>query len=498
MSHTLYACVHAVEFPAQALLRLRPDLQAKAVAVLAGRAPDETVYALNRAARLKGAVPGMTRLEAEGMAGLRLLSRSVESEDAARAAMLECVATFAPRVEEVSEGSACAFVLDIAGTERLFGRPQRLAERLRAALAESGFRASIAVSANFDAARMKAAATRGITVIAEREEAKALEKLPMGALGLAEQHEETFVLWGVRTLGELAALPESDLVVRLGHAAQRWRELARGVAAHTFQPIEPAFALQEYCAFDTPVEQIDSLLFIAARMMDCLITRAGARAMALASLTARMRLEDGRVHTCVLRPALPSIDRKFLLKLLQLEIGAHPPQAAVIALQLTAEAGQSSKVQLGLFAPQTPEPSCLDMTLARLKALVGDDHVGSPVLEDTHRAGSFRMEGFVVGGKASSVKAEQQRMVLRRMRPPISVRVILHGAKPAAFRADENSFEVTAAYGPWRSSGCWWSADGWDADEWDVLAVQSDGAQVACLLVFDRIRSQWQLEAWYD
>jgi protein ImuB len=73
----------------------------------------------------------------------------------------------------------------------------------------------------------------------------------------------------------------------------------------------------------------------------------------------------------MIRPALPTVDRKFLLKLLQLEIAAHPPPAAVLSLTLSAEAGQSSKVQLGLFAPQTPEPSRLDVTIARLKAIAG-------------------------------------------------------------------------------------------------------------------------------
>ena len=78
------------------------------------------------------------------------------------------------------------------------------------------------------------------------------------------------------------------------------------------------------------------------------------------------------------------------------------------------------------------------------------------------------------------------------------VRVTLLAERPAAFRDSENRFEVTAAYGPWRTSGCWWSADGWDADEWDVLATQSNGAHIACVLVFDRTRNQWQLEAMYD
>ena len=78
----------------------------------------------------------MTRLEAEALAsqngGLRLLPRSLESQAAARAVLLECVAGFSPRIEEVSDyvardastGTACAFVLGIARTERCFDRPR--------------------------------------------------------------------------------------------------------------------------------------------------------------------------------------------------------------------------------------------------------------------------------------------------------------------------------------------------------------------------------------
>jgi protein ImuB len=200
----------------------------------------------------------------------------------------------------------------------------------------------------------------------------------------------------------------------------------------------------------------------------------------------------------VIRPALPSVDRKFLLKLLQLEIAAHPPQAAVLSFALTAEAGQSSKVQLGLFAPQMPEPSRLDVTIARLKAIAGEDRVGSPVLEDSHRPGSFRMEAFTVTGASVVPKANRPRMVLRRMRPPVPVRVKLQATKPAAFHYPECNFEITAAYGPWRSASCWWSSAGWDEEEWDVLAQAGNGTTVALLLVQDRSKNEWRLEAYYD
>jgi protein ImuB len=503
MTAQLYACVHAEEFPAQALLRLRTDLASQPVAVLVGKPPLETVCSLNRQARLKGAVPGMTRLESETILGLQLLSRSLETEAAARAVLLECAAHFSPRLEDVSQGTACACVLDITGTERLFGQPEMLAERLRAALMSSGLRVSVAVSANFHTARIKAAAARGIAVIPPGHEAVALGKLALAALELSEEHAETFAIWGIRTLAELAALPETDLIARLGQQAVQWRDLARGALAHTFQPIEEDFSLQESCAFETPVEQIDSLLFIGARMIDCLATRAATHALSLASLTVQMQLEGSKAYERTIRPALATIDRKFLLKLLQLEIGAHPPNAAVLSLTIGAQAGQSSKVQLGLFTPQTPEPSRLDVTIARLKAIAGEDRVGSPVLEDTHRPGSFRMEGFAIHPQASVYKPIESvetrtRMALRRIRPPAHVRVQLHELKPVHFFNREQSFKVAAAYGPWKTSGCWWSTEAWNTEEWDVLAESSSGTSVACLLVHDCAQNHWQLEAFYD
>ena len=533
MTGELYACAYAAEFPAQALLRLRADLARQPVAVVEGPPPQQTICSCNRRAQRIGAAAGMTRLEAEAIPGLRLLARCAETEAAARAVFLECAAQFSPRIQNAAmdtdardpamganhhanHGAGCAFVLDIAGTERLFGPPQQLAERLRAALAQAGFRVSVAVSANDRTARIKAAAGRGVTVIPAGEEARTLANLPLSALNLAAEAGETFALWGIRTLGELAALPETDLVTRLGPHAAHWRALARGAAEHLFQPLEPAFRLEEFCAFETPVEQLDSLLFMAARMIDCLVVRAASRALLPAQITVRMKLENGTLHERTIRPALPTADRKFLLKLLQLEIAAHPPPAAVLALTLTGEAGAAGAVQLGLFAPQTPEPSRLDVTLARLKALVGDGRVGSPVLEDTHQAGSFRIEDFSVSpafrrsvaspaspgkGREATVPVESQavpRMALRRVRPPTPVRVMLHAGKPAAFRDAENSFQVAAAYGPWRSSGSWWASGTWDTEEWDVLATQSGGASMACVLTRNCALHAWRLEAFYD
>jgi len=498
MNHELYACLHAAEFPAQTLLRLRPELKAHPVTVLDGPAHDRSVCALNRLARQRGVVLGLPRMEAEQIEGLQLLARSLAVEQSARAVMLETAAQFSPRIEEVSAPAACSFVLDITGCELLFGPTAQMAAQMRVAMAAAGFRISVAISTNFHVARMKAAAAHGIAIMGAGEEAASLAKLPLRALGLAENPRETFAIWGIRTLGELAALPEAELVTRLGTESREWRALARGEARHTFQPIEAAFALREFYEFDSPVEQMNGLLFLAARMIECLTERAEDHALSLASLGVEMKLENGDNHLLNIRPALPTVDRKFLLKLLQLELAAHPPQAAVLALTLTAEPGRECKIQLGLFAPQTPEPSRLDVTLARIKAIVGEERVGTPVLEDTHRPASFHTDSFCVDTKTSTYDPQPVRMALRRVRPPRSIQVTLRENKPTAFRDCGAHFQIAAAYGPWRSNGCWWSVDAWDTEEWDVLTTGGGGLALSCLLVHDLLRKEWRLEALLD
>src|SRR5206468_4396430 len=129
----------------------------------------------------------------------------------------------------------------------------------------------------------------------------------------------------------------------------------------------------------------ESLLFVVGGMLEQLVLRAAARVLALASVCVELKLEGGGTHMRTVRPALPSNDRQMWLKLLHLDLEAHPPAAAVLGIGLTAEPGSTSKVQMGLFSPQLPEPMRLDVTLARIKAIVGEDCVGRAVLEDTHR-----------------------------------------------------------------------------------------------------------------
>ncbi len=54
--------------------------------------------------------------------------------------------------------------------------------------------------------------------------------------------------------------------------------------------------------------------------------------LALASVTITLTLEGGATHTRTVRPALPTNDKQLWLKLLHLDLEAHPPQAAILAV----------------------------------------------------------------------------------------------------------------------------------------------------------------------
>jgi protein ImuB len=340
-----------------------------------------------------------------------------------------------------------------------------------------------------------------VTVVAAGQESVTLAGLPLRVLGLTDEQAQTFSLWGIHTLGTLAALPEKALIARMGQEGKRLRQLACGSLPHLFVPMEPAYSLEEFIELDTPVELLDSLLFVVGAMLEQLIARATARVLALATVTSTLYLEGGASHIRTVKPAVPSNDRQFWIKLLYLDLEAHPPSVAILSLRLTAEPGSIGKVQLGLFSPQLPEPARLDVTLARIRAIVGEECVGSPVLKDTHRRDAFLMKPFAVPAGATSKPgrfADMTRAAMRRFRPAEDVCVTLWGKRPVAVLFRQVRYDVERAYGPWLIGGEWWSQMRWGLQQWDLIARSPEGALLCCCVTRDLMQDRWQMEALYD
>jgi protein ImuB len=342
--------------------------------------------------------------------------------------------------------------------------------------------------------------TKGaITVLTQGKERDALAPLPLAVLELNEAQMFTLSSWGVSTLGKLATLPEKSLIARLGQDGKRLRQLAAGELPHLFQPGETPFTLCEEMELDNPIELLDGLLFLLNLMLEQIIRRASDRILALASVSVSFVLDGGATHMRTVSPPTPTNDRSLWLKLLQMELELHPPQAAILHVALQAEPGHISKVQLGLFSPQLPEPGRLEVTLARIAKIVGEDAVGQAVLRDTHQPRGFRMERFRVPTTAPApTEADVVRFALRELRPSEPIAVQLHAGAPSSVRFRNESYRVEAAYGPWVIGTDWWNQEHWGQAQWDLVLTDASDMKLRCCIIRDLKKHCWQMAGFYD
>ena len=358
--------------------------------------------------------------------------------------------------------------------------------------------------------------------------------------------------WGLATLGALAALPAADLFERLGAAGLGWHAMARGLDARPLVPTAEPQPFEATCAFEWPIEAIEPLSFALGRVIDPLCARLDRDGLGTVTLQTTLRLVTRELYVRRLGLPMPMRDPRVLRTLIVLDLESHPPPAGIDVLTVTFEPVAGRIVQPSLLARAHPRPETIATLTARLRAVMGDGRVGSPVALDTHRGGAIGMRPF--GGPARRCRSPSPtrrrrsspgrsptgaRLTLRRFRPPPPVRVELDRGRPVRVRPIEprrlpRLGAVRQAAGPWRLSGDWWRvetaalgaepmrtpapprcrgrrarrpsgsripsvwsdepATAWDDDEWDVVLESG----CALRLARDRRRDTWVVAALID
>ena len=510
-----FACVYIPDFLVQAVVRSQPSLgeraQAKnALALISGAPPLWSVVAANPAAFEAGIQLGMTKAQVAQFGTVQICMRSEAQEKAAHAALLDAAWSVSPRVEDTALDTV---VLDLEGLSALFGSDENIARELARRVAAIDLAARVAVAANMEVAIHAARGFPGITIIPEGEERRRLGALRVGVLTTEAETLDILERWGVATLQALAALPVLQLSERLGQEGVRLSELARGVRQRALVLAQASSIFAEEMELDDAVEELEPLSFLLGRLLDQLCARLEARALAVRAVRIRFELQPSfekdfqalqedlrkkpkvKQYEKVLTLPVPMRNAKTLLKLLRLQLQADPPAAPIQKIYMAADAAAPRVAQNGLFVPCGPDPEKLEVTIARLGKLVGEGNLGCAELLDSHRPESFRMSRFVVASEQSKQRGKGERNVrensphsvvtgLRVARPAQAVRVELRDEQPVRIYLRGMRGEVSAASGPWRSSGDWWQEDAWQQEEWDLeiefSASSTVGAQHRC------------------
>lgn len=523
-----FASIYVPNFLVQSVVRADSALRNRVIVLVDGTPPLEKVVAMSEAAARAGIQLSMTKSQATQFSGIEIRSRSRTQGKAAHAALLDIGWSVSPRVEDTAQDK---IVLDLAGLASLFHSDENVANHLVRRAAALGLLVNVAISSNLEAAIHAARGFPGVTIIPSGEEAQRLGCMPIGVLSPSLEVFETLERWGVRTCAELAALPLLQLSERMGQEGVRLHELARGASQRSLVLIEPSTGFEEEMTLDYAVAELEPLAFLLGRLLDQLCARLAARSLAAGAIRLRFDLErspennsqflDGKssgepalnIYEKVLDLPVPMRDSKMLLRLLRLQLQANPPRASIIKIYLATDPARQRVAQGGLFLPSSPDPEKLGLTIARLTNLVGDSHIGSPELVDTHRPGEFRMNRFVPSRDESlkNRKFSKPATAFRAFRPSLPLKVELREGYPARISFRGMRGEVVAASGPWRTSGDWWQTDPWQHDEWNLEihfrfspAIHLERISIPCpqrglyRIYYDALRGNWFMRGIYD
>jgi protein ImuB len=443
---------------------------------------------------------------------------------------------FSPRIQRHGPS---AVVLDVSGLGRLLGNPEAIGAELHRASRERSHAVQVSIAPTQASALLLAcAAARGRHPTAlenARGESRggtppgpivvsaasgALTSVPLAVLrevageaygGADGRHDRAFDvlrLWGLTTIGEFAALPAADLSERMGQAGLALQAIARGIDPAPLVPDPGVPRFVQSIELEWPIEQLEALAFVLPRLLDPLALALERADKGAAAIRVDLRLADRTTHARVLQLPAAMRDPRVLRTLVLLDLESHPPGAGIDIVAIEIDPAPARIVQYSLLERARPSAETVATLTARLHALVGESHCGTPVLLDTHRPDGVELRRFtgektgtLNGFSGNEAENVERPSVLRRYRPPVAIRVAVERGRPAAVAIDRRGMpggRVARAAGPWRTSGAWWDGGAhWDRDEWDVeVAEGAEGA--VCRLFRDRVTEQWFMEGVID
>jgi DNA polymerase-4 len=274
----------------------KPSLRGKPV-VVGGTGRRGVVSTASYEARVFGVGSAMSIGEARRRCpnAAYLAPRFVAYRDASRVVM-GLLAELSPLIEQVSVDEAYVDLtpthpdVDVAAVTVL-------AERLLARVTEvTGLTASIGVSTSKLLSKIGSELNKpnGVTVIPPGAEVETLAPMPIRKLpGVGPATQDRLYRHGLRTIGEVAAVPLADLIDILGQAhGQSVHQHARGIDDRALEPDREAKSVSAETTFPFDLTDQRELVDHARRLTDRVIARLAKDGVSGRTITLKIRSYD--------------------------------------------------------------------------------------------------------------------------------------------------------------------------------------------------------------
>jgi protein ImuB len=468
-------CALVPAFKVEVARFTQPELRERPLVVV-DRLERGHALAVDDAAYELGVRPGMTLVQASACAreaaivvdeparGLALWEEILDALDAA-----------SPLVEDAEPGIAFLEMRGIEGTPRVWLASVRGALN---AVAAGALPFRLGLAAGKFVARA-AASSRDGTIVRRGSERAFVAPLPLRVLDLEAYAIERLQLLGVRTLGELAALPHGPFVRRFGPAAARAHDRAGGIDPEPLVPRARALRVERSLFGEGTAEREEQVLFalrtLVARVADD-VALAGKRC---GYLRLTLECEDGTTHDVPTLLAQPTAQAATMFDLLRARLEGIVLAAPVSGLRLGAERLEEGGAERSLFAGSDPDPETVAVALARIEAALGPGSALRARVTSGHRRETrYAYEAFDARGLvrraphagAAQTSASEGTLAYRVLAPrEIGVRV--ERGRPVAV----GGRKIVELAGPWRVDESWWAqaldegALPYASDAYDVL-----------------------------
>jgi protein ImuB len=449
----------AIILPALPLQLAERAIEQRApLAIVDGPAQRLFVVHCNEAARAAGIAPGIKLAAAQALArDLLAVARNAERERDALAELALWAYQFSAQVAVQPAG----LLLEIGGSERLFGGRARLTRALDAGLAELGYRGVLAYAVTPRAAWLLALAREQRLAVRHVAEAAQLEPtlapLPLGLLHWDTETTSTLHALGLATIGDLLRLPRDAFARRFGAACLDDLDRALGRRADPQPLYEPPARFASRIELPADLTEAAQLMYPAQRLLAALEGFLRGRNAGITELVFRAghnpRRDRPRPPTAIpLALAAPERDAKRLAALLAERIARVQLPEPAVTLALEAGALQPFAAVNASLLPQPAAAGVDWLKLAEtLHARLGSERVFQLQAVDDHRPErAWRAVPIAIDGEwnaATPPPAAPRPLLVLPAPQPLAVR----GEQPWSAREP-----LTLVTGPERIEAGWW------------------------------------------
>ena len=334
------ACVRIPNFALRVATLDRPELDGTPLVLGPPPGGRPTVADATPEAVARGIRPGLGLREVVALCpDAIVLAPHPLREAAALDRILGGLEAMSPLVEPDTDRPGCCYV-DLSGLDRRLGPPAAAAAQLLGTVPPI-LRPRIGVAPGKFAARVAAgrAGPGGVRVVEPAAVADFLARVPVAWLPLPPETLRRFERLGLRTLGDLAALPASAVAARFGPAGRQAWELARGRSGGDDARVRPRSrpeTVVEALDLPAPATSRETLLVALTRLAVRAFDRPALRGRHVRQARLRAGLDGGRSWEQVATLREPGGRRRVIEALgYRLQAVALPGPVEALTLELS-------------------------------------------------------------------------------------------------------------------------------------------------------------------